>query len=221
MILSENVRVLILAEKKYEHQDMQRGYTGRTLYINLTTNEIIIKPVTDEMKEKFIGGRGFDLWLMWNSLPKDRIVKWDDPVNEICWATGPLGANTHYPGGGKSIVTTISPLTGIIIDSNVGGHFGGYLKFSGFGALEIQGKADKEIIIFINGQDHIIQIQSVEESDRLSKYSHLLTQQLTEKYAKEPSEKEKQLVSVVSTEAAAKHTRWGMLNSSWYVRKRK
>ena len=52
-----------------------------------------------------------------------------------------------------SIVTTISPLTGIIIDSNVGGHFGSYLKFSGFDALEIQGKANKEVIIFINGKD--------------------------------------------------------------------
>ncbi|MFX1394267.1 MAG: aldehyde ferredoxin oxidoreductase family protein [Promethearchaeota archaeon] len=200
---------------------MFRGYTNRTLYINLTTKEIKIKPVTNEMKEKFIGGRGFDLWLMWNSLPKDRRVKWDDPENEICWATGPLGASTFYPGGGKSIVTTISPLTGIIIDSNVGGHFGSYLKFSGFDALEIQGKANDDVIIFINGQEHIIQIETVEESDDLSDYSHLLTQQLTVKYAKENTEKEKQLVSVVSTGPAAKHTRWGMLNSSWYVRKRK
>ncbi|MFX1453410.1 MAG: aldehyde ferredoxin oxidoreductase N-terminal domain-containing protein, partial [Promethearchaeota archaeon] len=212
---------MILSELKYNHQNMNRGYTGRTLYINLTNNEIAIKPVTEEMKKKFIGGRGFDLWLMWNALPKDRIVYWDDPENEICWATGPLGANTYYPGGGKSIVTTISPLTDIIIDSNVGGHFGPYLKYSGFDALEIQGKAKEEVIIFINGQDHIIQIEQVERSDNLSEYSHLLTQQLTEKYAKDPSEKEKQLVSVVSTGPAAKYTRWGMLNSSWYQRKRR
>ena len=200
---------------------MKRGYTNRTLYINLTTNEIKIKPVTNEMKEKFIGGKGFDLWLMWNSLPKDRVVKWDDPENEICWATGPLGASTYYPGGGKSIVTTISPLTDIIIDSNVGGHFGPYVKYSGFDALEIQGKAEKEVIIFINGQDHIVQIETVEELDGLSEYSHLLTQQLTEKYAQDPTEKGKQLVSVASTGPAAKHTRWGMMNSSWYNRKRK
>ena len=165
---------MILAELKYNHQDMKRGYTGRTLYINLTKNEISIKPVTDEMKEKFIGGRGFDLWLMWNALPKDRIVKWNDPENEICYATGPLGASTYYPGGGKSIVTTISPLTGIIIDSNVGGHFGPYLKYSGFDALEIQGKAESEVIIFINGQDHLVRIEKVEDSDEIPEYSHLL-----------------------------------------------
>ncbi len=200
---------------------MKRGYTNRTLYINLTKKEIKIKPVSDEMKEKFIGGRGFDIWLMWNSLPKDRIVKWNDPENEICLATGPLGASTYYPGGGKSIVTSISPLTGIIIDSNVGGYFGSYSKYSGFDAIEIQGKAEKEVLIFINGQDHIIQLIEASDFEELSNNSHLLTQQLTERFAKEPSEKEKQLVSVVSTGPAAKYTRWGLLNFSWYNRKRK
>ncbi len=209
---------MIIAEKKYDEQPMQRGYAGRTLYINLANKEITLKPVTDEMKQKFIGGRGFDLWLMWNALPKDRIVKWDDPENEICIANGPLGGNTNYPGAGKSLVTTISPLTGIVIDSNAGGYFGSYLKYSGFDALEIQGKAEKDVVIFIDGKNHIIQIK---ESESELEYSHLLTQELTEKYATEPSEKEKQMVSVVSTGPAAKHSKWGMLNFSFYSRKRK
>jgi aldehyde:ferredoxin oxidoreductase len=212
---------MILAELKYEHKEMERGYTNRTLYINLETNEIKIKPVTKEMKEKFIGGKGFDLWLMWNSLPKDKIVKWDDPENEICIASGPLGASTYYPGAGKSIVTTVSPLTGIIIDSNVGGYFGPYLKISGFDALEIQGKAKDEVVIFINGQDHLIQIEKISETDEIPEYSHSLTQHFTEKYAKNESDAEKQRVSVVSTGPGAKYTRWGMLNFSWFSRRRK
>jgi len=212
--------LLILAEKKYTKKDIEKGYANRTLYINLSTNEITIKPVSDEMKEKFIGGKGFDLRLMWNGLPKDRIVKWDDPENEICIATGPLGASAYYPGGGKSIVTTISPLTGIVIDSNVGGYFGGYLKISGFDAIEIQGKAQKEIIVFINGEEGFIRIEEVEDSDNIPDHSHLLTQKLTEMYAKDTSDKEKQKVSVVSTGLGAKYSNWGMLNFSWYNRKR-
>ena len=214
-------KLTIIAELTYDHQDMSRGYTNRTLYINLTTNEIKIKPVSEEMKKKFIGGRGFDLWLMWNSLPKNKIVNWDDEENEICIATGPLGASTYYPGGGKSIVTSISPLTGIVIDSNVGGHFGPYSKYAGFDAIEIQGKANQEVIIFINGKDHVIQIETVEPSDNLSNFSHELNQQLTEKYAKKPSEKEKQLISVVTTGIGARKSRWGMLNFSFYKLKRK
>jgi aldehyde:ferredoxin oxidoreductase len=187
---------LILAEKKYEIQEVQKGYTNRTLYINLTNNNIQIKPVTDEMKEKFIGGKGFDLWLMWNGLPQERIVKWDDPKNEICISSGPLGGSIFYPGSGKSIVTTISPLTDIIMDSNVGGYFGPYLKFSGFDAIEIQGKAQKEVLIYIDGVEGFVQIKEVEDSEGLSKYSHELTQQLTEKYAKDDSERQR--ISVYS-----------------------
>ncbi len=209
---------MILAEKKYEIQEVQKGYANRTLYLNLSKNEISIKPVSDEMKEKFIGGKGFDLWLMWNSLSKDKIVKWDDPENEICISSGPLGGSIFYPGSGKSIVTSISPLTGIIVDSNVGGYFGPYLKFSGFDALEIQGKAKNDIIIYIDGIEGLIQIKEVEDSEGLSEYSHELTQQLTEKYAKDDAEKQR--VSVVSSGPAAKHTKWGMLNFSWFVRGR-
>ena len=209
---------MILARKEYHIPEIKKGYANQTLYINLTKNEILIKPVINEMKQKFIGGKGFDLWLMWNALPKDRIVKWNDPENEICISSGPLGGSIFYPGSGKSIVTTISPLTGIVIDSNVGGYFGPYIKFSGFDAVEIQGKAEREVIIYINGVKGYVQIESTEDSNELSEYSHLLTQQLTENYAKE--EGEKQRISVVSTGPAAKHSKWGMLNFSWYVKGR-
>lgn len=208
----------ILSKLSYELKPVVKGYTNRTLYVNLTTNEIKIKPVTDEMKEKFVGGKGFDLWLMWNSLPKDRPTKWDDPENVICIASGPLGGSTYYPGSGKSIVTTISPLTGIVIDSNVGGYFGPYAKFSGFDAIEIQGKAEKDVIIFINGDEGVVHI---EEAEDIPDEAHLLTQQLTEKYSVDSTDKEKLRVSVVSSGNGAKHSKWGCLNFSWYSKKRK
>jgi aldehyde:ferredoxin oxidoreductase len=212
------VIIVILVEKKYTLGDVQKGYANRTLFIDLNTNEIKIKPVSDEMKEKFIGGKGFDLWLMWNALPNNKIVMWDDPDNEICISSGPLGGSIFYPGSGKSIVTTISPLTGIIIDSNVGGYFGPYLKFSGFDAIEIHGKANVEVIIYIDGVEGFVQIESVDERDNLSKYSHELTQQLTDKYAQ--NQDEKQRVSIVSTGPASQHVKWGILNFSWFVKGR-
>lgn len=209
---------MAIAELKYELTNVEKGYQNKTLYINLSTKEIKIKPVSDEMKEKFIGGKGFDLWLMWNSLPKDKIVKWNDPENEICISSGPLGGSTFYPGSGKSIVTSISPLTGIIIDSNVGGYFGPYLKFSGFDALELQGKSDKEVIISINSDDGIIKI---EEDEELSSETYNLGEKLTAKFAVDDSDSEKRRVSVVSAGPGAEHTNWGCLNFSYYDVKRK
>ncbi|MHA2370596.1 MAG: aldehyde ferredoxin oxidoreductase family protein [Candidatus Hodarchaeales archaeon] len=198
-------------EFKYEVPKISRGYSNQTLHINLSDGRIRSKPVTDEMKDIFIGGKGFDLWLLWNDLPKDHAVKWDDPENELCIATGPLGGQLGYPGAGKSIVTTVSPLTDIIIDSNVGGLFGPLLKAAGWDALAIQGKAAEDVLIVIDGDEGTVKI---EPANDLPQDSHLLAQILTEKYAED--EKDRRNVSVVSSGPGADQTRMGCLNFSFY-----
>jgi aldehyde:ferredoxin oxidoreductase len=205
---------LTVAEFTYPIGKVEKGYNNRTLYIDLTTNQIKTKPVTQHMKETFIGGRGFNLWLLWNALPKDRIVKWNDPENEICIACGPLGGTPIYPGSGKSIVVTISPLTDSVMDSNVGGYFGPYLKFAGWDALEIRGKAKSEVIIFIDGDEGKV---VVEDAEGLPSETHLLAEILTQRYGRE----NKSSVSVVSAGSGAEHTRFGCLNFSWYDSPRK
>lgn len=205
---------MTIADFTYPLRKVEKGYNNRTLYINLTINQIKSKNVTQQMKDTFIGGRGFNLWLLWNALPKDRIVKWDDPENEVCIACGPLGGTPIYPGSGKSIVVTVSPLTDSVMDSNVGGYFGPYLKFAGWDALEIQGKAKSEVIIFIDGDEGKVVIEDAEE---LPSETHLLAEILTEKYGGE----NKRNVSVVSAGPGAEHTRFGCLNFSWYDPPRK
>jgi len=129
----------VLAEYTYQPAPVERGYAGRTLYVNVSNGRIEARPVSAEMRDKFIGGRGFDLWLLWHAVEDS--TRWSDPENEIVIASGPCGGITQYPGSGKSIVVTISPLTNVVVDSNVGGHFGPLLKFAGWDALELQGKA--------------------------------------------------------------------------------
>jgi len=63
---------MIISEVKYAVPKIEKGYANKYLYINLDTMEIKIEDVTEEMKEKFVGGRGFDLYLMWKYLPKDK-----------------------------------------------------------------------------------------------------------------------------------------------------
>lgn len=206
--------LLRLAEFDYKLKELDKGYNNRTLYVNLSDMEIQEKSVPDEMKNIFVGGKGFDLWLLWNALPKDRIIKWDDPENEICIACGPLGGTTLYPGSGKSIAVSISPLTGSVIDSNVGGYFGPYLKFSGWDALEIQGKAKSDVVIFIDGDSGKV---AVDEIPNLPEETHLLGQILTERYGGDF----KRSISTVTAGTAAKHTYFGILNFSWYDTVRK
>ncbi len=204
----------VLAEYTYTVPPVERGYTGQTLYVNLSDYTIAAKPVTEEMKEKFTGGRGFGLWLLWHGTKDD--TKWNDPENEIVISSGPVGGTTQYPGSGKSLVVTISPLTDIVIDSNVGGHFGPLLKFSGWDAIEIQGKADREVIVVIDGQQGRITIE--EASDDVPVDTHLIGEWL-----KGLAEKGEDLyyVSSVSAGRAAEHARIGCLNFALYDRRRR
>ena len=206
--------MLAIAHFEYDLRKIDKGYNNRTLYINLADMAIASKPVTKETKELFIGGRGFNLWLLWNALPKDRIVKWNDPENEVCIACGPLGGTSVYPGSGKSIAVSISPLTESVIDSNAGGYFGPYLKFSGWDAIEIQGKAKTEVVILVDGDKGKVVVEKAEE---LPSETHLIGEILTEKYGAES----KKNVSVVSAGPGAEHTRFGCLNFSWYDAQRK
>ncbi len=204
----------VLAEYRYDLKPVEKGYNRRTLYINVGSKEIKSKPVTDMMIDKFVGGKGFDLYLMWHGV-KDE-TKWNDPENEICISFGPLCGNTSYPGSGKSIVTTISPLTGIPVDCNVGGHFGPYAKFSGWDAIELQGKADEDVIVYIDGDKGLVQIMTAPDKEI---NSHILAERLVHEFA--DSEDKHQMVSVVSTGEAAEHVLITCLNFSFWDKRRK
>ena len=197
---------------EYKRPEVKKGYVDQTLYVNVSDPDIAIKPVDQKTKDVFIGGRGYDLWLLWNAV--DPTTRWNDPQNAICIASGPMGGTPTYPGSGKSIVTTLSPLTGAAIDSNVGGYFGPYLKFSGFDALEIQGKTSEDTVIYIDGIEQQIQILS---ASGLPANAYELSTRLTEHFAAGKPRS----ISVVSAGPGAENTLIGCLNFTWYDLKRK
>jgi aldehyde:ferredoxin oxidoreductase len=196
----------------YHRPEITKGYTDQTLHVDISEADIAIKPVEQRTRDTFIGGKGYDLWLLWNSVTSD--TRWDDPQNAICIACGPLGGTPVYPGSGKSIVTTLSPLTEAAIDSNVGGYFGPYLKFSGFDAMQIQGKASRDTVIFIDGIDGQIQIL---DADGLPDNAYELSSVLTDHFAGGKPRS----ISVVSAGPGARNTLIGCLNFTWYDPKRK
>ncbi|MBP7850420.1 MAG: hypothetical protein KA053_09100 [Lentimicrobiaceae bacterium] len=205
---------VLLKEWKYEITPLYRGYTDKILYINLSDKVIRAKDVPAQMKEKFIGGRGYGLRLLWDATTPE--TKWNDPENELIISGGPICGITQYSGAGKSIVVGISPQTDQAMDSNVGGFFGPFLKFSGFDAIEIQGKAERDILIYVDGVKGIVRIEEVSDE---AMDSHILAEQLTEMYADD--EKDKMNIGVVSAGAAAGNSLIGMLNFSFYDKKRK
>ncbi len=205
------IKVKEIKTLNYKRPAIQKGYANQTLYVNLADSEISIKPVSEKIKEVFVGGKGFDLWLLWNAVKESTC--WNDPENALCIACGPLGGTPIYPGSGKSIVTSISPTTGSVMDSNVGGYFGPYLKFSGFDALEVQGKTEKPTVILIDGISKEVKILEVAG---LPAGAHEISEVLTNHFG----QGKPRSISVVSTGPGAKHTLIGCLNFSWYDAKR-
>ncbi|MDD4639413.1 MAG: aldehyde ferredoxin oxidoreductase N-terminal domain-containing protein, partial [Bacteroidales bacterium] len=204
----------LLATFPYEWKPMDKGYSDQSLYINVSDCRMEVREISARTKEKFIGGKGYGLRMLWDAVKPD--TKWQDPENEIVISGGPCCGITQYSGSGKSIVVAISPQTERIIDSNVGGHFGPHLKIAGFDALEVQGISGKDVILYINGVDHIVEI--FETPRELSYDSHLLGEELLEMFA--DSEKDKINVSVVASGKAADHSLIGMLNFTFWDTKR-
>ena len=85
----------VLAEFPYEPPQVDKGYAGQSLYVNVSDNTVAIKPVDEKMKRTFVGGRGFDLWLLWNAVTGE--TKWDSPENEIVISSGPIGGTLTWP----------------------------------------------------------------------------------------------------------------------------
>ena len=87
---------------EYKRPVIEKGYNDQTLYVNISNPDIAVKPVTPKTKEVFTGGRGYDLWLLWNAVQPT--TQWNDPENAVCIAAGPLGGTPSYPGSDRKSV---------------------------------------------------------------------------------------------------------------------
>jgi aldehyde:ferredoxin oxidoreductase len=206
----------ILRQIKYEPARVVGGYTDRILGIDLGTREITIRELPPDFKEKYIGGRGYALKLIWDGTTKE--TRYDSPDNILVMASGPLGNEPGFPGTGKFIVGTISPLTDTFIDSNVGGHFGPLLKLAGFDAVAVSGLSRRDVVILVDGDARTISIAAApvydEETDKGSlAFGQRLLQDIND------GEYSDSLAAVTAGEGA-RHARFGIVNSLYFDRRR-
>lgn len=126
---------------------MKGGYTGKMLFVDLTTGKIEEKGLTDEMAMNFIGGYGIGAKVLYNMMKPGA-----DPLgpdNVIGFVTGPLNGTGSLMGQ-RYIVVCKSPVTGGWNDANSGGFFGPELKKAGFDAVFVTGAAKSPVYIWIN-----------------------------------------------------------------------
>jgi aldehyde:ferredoxin oxidoreductase len=206
----------ILQQIKYKPARVSGGYTDRILRVDLGKQEIIIQELPPGFKEKYTGGRGYAIKLIWDETHST--TRYDSPENLLVMANGPLGNEPGFPGTGKFIVGTISPLTETFIDSNIGGHFGPLLKLAGFDALAVSGISREDVIVTIDGDAQTISIAASPACDPETDKGALSFGQWLLKEIN-GGEYTDNLAAVVAGEGAC-HSRFGIVNSLYFDRRR-
>ncbi len=102
--------------------------------------------IPEKLLRKYIGGRGLGAYLALREIPPK--IDPLSPENRIYILTGPLTGTGAFQSGRYHVVGK-SPLTGILGDSNSGGQFGPWLRFSGYDGLIIEGASDEPVWISI------------------------------------------------------------------------
>lgn len=121
--------------------------TRKIAYIDLTTGTIEIQPIPIEMRRKYLGGRGLDMYLLYNHT-KAGI----DPLgpDNVALVSAGLLVGTLASASARTHVGGKSPLTGYVGSSNIGGFFGPEMRLAGFDHLVINGKAEKPVYLWIH-----------------------------------------------------------------------
>jgi len=119
-------------------------------YVNLSSREVVQKPIPREMRTLYLGGRGINMYLLYNHI-QPRIDPLS-PENTLMIGTGLL-CGIPCLGSGRCDIAAKSPLTGAVGDSNIGGFFAPELRLAGYDHLVISGKAEKAVYLWINDDE--------------------------------------------------------------------
>ncbi len=131
------------------------AYTGKILKIDLSTGKSKVEPLNRMWAENYLGGKGLAIKYLY-----EEITPGIDPLspdNKLILMTGPL-TGTIVPNSGKLAIAAKSPATGTVLDCSIGGHFAAELKFAGYDAVIITGKAKVPVYIYI--EDDQVELKS-------------------------------------------------------------
>lgn len=123
------------------------GYAGKILRVNLDEPEFAVLSEDESSLRKYVGGAGLGSRVLYDEVPPE--VQWSDAENRIILASGPLGGTTVM-GSGTFCAVTKGALTNGGTSTQANGYFGAYLKFAGFDAVIIQGRAKHLSYLYIH-----------------------------------------------------------------------
>ena len=126
------------------------GYAGKILRIDLTERDVKISRVERSLVAGYLGGRGFNSKGLYDEIPPGADAM--GPNNKLFVSTGPL-VGTMFPTASRFNISAKSPQTGILGDSNAGGHLAPEIKFAGYDQIVLEGKSSEPVYVFVNDDE--------------------------------------------------------------------
>jgi aldehyde:ferredoxin oxidoreductase len=115
----------------------QYGNQGATLFVDLSRREHFSRYLPADVFRTFLSSRGGNMYLLYNLLPD--VLEALDPGVPLIFGNGVLtGA---VPTACRGNVSSISPDSRAVLDSNCGDAFPTFLKFHGYDHLVLYGRA--------------------------------------------------------------------------------
>lgn len=124
-----------------------KGYRDCIVRINLKNGKIKKEKLNMEYINKYLGGEGYGIGLLWDEMPHD--AKPLSPENILSFNAGPL-TGTPTPSASRTSVVFMSPLTNTIGAANMGSHFGAELKFAGYDSIIFEDISETPVYLYIN-----------------------------------------------------------------------
>jgi len=124
------------------------GFAGKVLRVDLSTG----RTSTEDTVERYadvLGGTGLGYRVLWDEVPAG--TKPFDPANKLVFATGVL-AGTSVPCSGRTAITTVFPSCwprALVGSGHMGGQFAAKLKYAGYDAVILEGRAERPVWLFI------------------------------------------------------------------------
>jgi aldehyde:ferredoxin oxidoreductase len=120
---------------------------GKVLEIDLTTRQCTQQPYPEGWAVTYLAGRGFNAAWLYAHLAADTDAL--GPENPLMFSCGLLTGKTA-PSASRVHINALSPLTGLLGSSNVGGNFGVRLRGCGIQSIIVRGRADAPVYLFID-----------------------------------------------------------------------
>jgi len=124
------------------------GWVGKILRVDLSAGRISTENTIEKYKD-YLGGTGIGYKVIWDEVPTG--TRPFDVANKLIFGVGPL-AGTGAPCNGRTAITALWPTCWpkpLVASGHMGGNFAASLKYAGYDAIIIEGKADRPVWLSI------------------------------------------------------------------------